>query len=313
MGSIDKNNLKDPSRMKIGIFYLLGAAFAWSWPNVLIRILKADFDIFTQSFYRYIGASVFLFAVGFIFSRRKMVYAALNLKTLLIPSVIMAIHQIFYTTGVFMTSAVVSSLIGRLNAIVIPALSFTFYMDERQVVKNKSFIIGALIALIGVAGVILGKGNNVEGGFNVGVIFVILGTISWSIYAVYIKKVVRSIDPLAIISYVSLISIIIFFPLVLKFGDIGSIGKTPIKTNLLLFGSGILGVGVGNVFYYYAVRYVGTSISSIFFLLLPFSIGILGFLILNETLTAVQIIAGILSIIGCWMVTGLNNNKKISG
>lgn len=309
MGSYNKNDLKDPSRMKIGIFYLLGAAFAWSWPNVMIRILKADFDIFTQSFYRYIGASVFLFAVGFIFTKRKMIYAALNLKVLLIPSLIMAIHQIFYTTGVFMTSAVVSSLIGRLNAIIIPALSFTFYLDERQVVKSKSFIIGALIALIGVAGVILGKGNNVEGGFNIGVLFVMLGTLSWSIYAVYIKKVIRSIDPLAIISYVSLISIIIFFPLVLKFGDIGSINDVPLKTNILLFGSGILGVGVGNVFYYYAVRYVGTSISSIFFLLLPFSIGILGFLILNETLTIVQIIAGIFSIIGCWMVTGLNSKK----
>jgi len=122
MSSFDKSDLKDPSRMKIGILYLLGAAFSWSWPNVMIRILKADFDIFTQSFYRYIGASVFLFIVGFIFTRRKMVYAALNLKVLLIPSIIMAIHQIFYTTGVFMTSAVIPSLIGRLNAIVIPAL-----------------------------------------------------------------------------------------------------------------------------------------------------------------------------------------------
>ncbi|MGB9597495.1 MAG: EamA family transporter, partial [Candidatus Poribacteria bacterium] len=96
----------------------------------------------------------------------------------------------------------------------------------------------------------------------------------------------------------------------LKFGDIGSINSVPLKTNILLFGSGILGVGVGNVFYYYAVRYVGTSISSIFFLLLPFSIGILGFLILNETLTFIQIIAGIFSVLGCWMVTGLNNRKN---
>jgi drug/metabolite transporter (DMT)-like permease len=313
MGSPNKTNINAPGSMRKGIFYLLGAAFAWSWPNVMIRILKADFDIFTQSFYRYIGASVFLFTIGFIFKRKKMIHAAVNLKILLIPSLIMTVHQVFYTTGVFMTSAVVSSLIGRLNAVIIPALSLAFYLDERQVVKSKGFILGSLVAFVGVAGVILGKGQNVEGGFNIGIAFVLLGTLSWSVYAVYIKKVIRLIDPLAIISYVSLISVVLFLPLVLKFGDIKSIVNVPLKTNLLLFGSGILGVGVGNFFYYYAVKYVGTSISSIFFLLLPFSIGILGFFILGETLTIIQLVSGLFSIVGCWMVTGLSKTKKIDG
>jgi len=308
MDSLDETSLNDPGRMRKGVFYLLGAAFSWSWPNIMIRILKADFDIFTQSFYRYIGASIFLFAVGFIFTRKKMIHAAVNLRILLIPALIMTVHQVFYTTGVFMTSAVVSSLIGRLNAIIIPALSFAFYMDERQIVKSKSFMLGSLVAFIGVAGVVFGKAHNIEGGFNVGVAFVLLGTLSWSIYAVYIKKVIRSIDPLAIISYVSLISIALFLPLVLRFGDIRSIKNVSFGTNLLLFGSGILGVGVGNVFYYHAVKHVGTSISSIFFLLLPFSIGILGFFILGETLTIIQIAAGIFSVVGCWMVTGLAKN-----
>ena len=311
MGS--SNNINDPGSMRKGILYLLGAAVAWSWPNVMIRILKADFDIFTQSFYQYIGASIFLFAVGFIFTRKKMIHAAVNLKILLIPSLIMTVNQVFYTAGVFMTSAVVASMIGRLNAVVIPALSLAFYLDERQIVKSKGFILGSLVAFVGVAGVILGKGQNVEGGFNIGVAFVLISTLSWSVYAVYIKKIIRLIDPLAIISYVSLISIALFLPLVLKFGDLGSIGNVPLKTNLLLFGSGILGVGVGNVFYYYAVRYVGTSVSSIFFLLLPFSVGILGYFVLGETLTIMQIVAGFLSIVGCWMVTGLSKTKRIEG
>jgi drug/metabolite transporter (DMT)-like permease len=238
-----------------------------------------------------------------------MIHAAVNLKLLLIPALIMTVHQVFYTAGVFMTSAVISSLIGRLNAIVIPALSCIFYADERQVVKNKSFILGALIAFVGVAGVIFGKDAYVEEGFNIGVMFVILSTISWSVYAVCIKKVIRTIDPLAIISYVSLISVVLFLPLVLKFGDIRSIGKVSIGMNILLFVSGILGVGVGNTFYYHAVKHVGTSISSVFFLLLPFSVGILGFIILGETLTAMQIVSGFLSIVGCWLVTGLAKTK----
>jgi len=307
MGSLNKK--KASSTTKKGVFFLLLATLAWSFPNVMIRMLKSDFDVYTQNFYRYVGSSVFMFAIGLMFTRKKMVHAAVNLKVLLIPSLIMAIHQIFYTTGVFMTSAVISSLIGRINAIIIPALSCIFYADERQVVKNKSFILGALIALIGVAGVILGKGAYAEEGFNVGVLLVMLGTITWSFYAVWVKKIVRLLDPLAIISYVSLLSVILFLPLVLKFGDIGSIRNVSAGTNILLFVSGILGVGLGNVFYNHAVKYVGTSISSVFFLLLPFSVGILGFIILGETLTVMQTIAGVLSILGCWVVAGLAKTK----
>ena len=292
-----------------GVIFLIGAAFAWSWPAVMIRILRADFDIFTQSFFRYIGASVFLFAIGLTFTRKRMIHAAINFKMLLIPSIIMAIHQVFFTAGVCMTSAVVSSLVGRLNAIMIPFLSFIFYADERLIVKNKSFLLGSFLALVGVSGVILGKGGLDAGEFNHGFLFVMFGTLAWSVYAVYIKKLIRSLDPLAIISYVSLFALAIFLPLTLKFGNLSSINEVSIGTKFLLFGSGILGIGVGNVFYYHGVKHVGTSISSIFFLLLPFSVGILAFVILGETLTITQIAFGLLSIVGCWIVTALAKPK----
>lgn len=296
--------------MKKGILFLLAAAFAWSWPSVMIRILKADFDIFTQSFFRYIAATVFMFAIGLLFSRKELKDAAGKLKILLIPAVIMTVHQIFFTAGVFMTSAVISSLMGRLNAIIIPALSCIFYLDERRIVGNKNFLFGAFLALVGVIGVILGREATIVDGFGLGTIFVVLGTICWSVYAVCIKKVVRSVDPLAIISFVSLLSVILFLPIVLIFGDIRSIGNVSAGTMILLFGSGILGVGVGNVFYYHAIKHVGTSIAAIFFLLMPLSVGIIAFLILGETLTTIQIISGTVLVFGCWLVTNLAKKTR---
>jgi drug/metabolite transporter (DMT)-like permease len=251
--------------MRKGIFPLVAAAFVWSWPNVMIRMLRTDFDVFTQSFFRYVAASVFLFAVGLIFARRRLLDGASNLKMLLIPALIMAVHQMFFTAGIFMTSAIVSSLMGRLNAIIIPVLSCIFYEDERRVVGNRNFLMGAFLALLGVGGVILGRGAAKVDGFNLGTVFVIIGTLGWSVYAVYIKKVVRSIDPLAIIAFVSLLSVLFFLPVVLIFGDIGRIAYVSTGKRMVLFGSGILGVGIGNVFYYHAVKHVGTSISSIFF------------------------------------------------
>lgn len=297
--------------MRKGVFSLLATAFVWSWPNVMIRMLKTDFDVFTQSFFRYIAASTFLFAVGLIFSRRSIAYAAGNIKMLLIPALIMAAHQAFFTAGIFMTSAVVSSLVGRLNVILIPALSCIFYEDERRVVGNKNFIMGAVLALIGVVGVVLGKKVVVADGFGLGVVFIIMGTLCWSVYAVYIKKLVRSIDPLAIIAFVSLLSICFFLPVVLIFGDIHKITQVTRGTQILLFGSGILGVGIGNVFYYHAIKHVGTSIASVFFLLLPLSVGIIAYFVLNETLTRLQITSGAILVLGCWVVMKLAKNKTL--
>ncbi len=289
--------------MRKGIIFLILTAIAWSWPNILIRILRTDFDIYTQSFFRYVGACIFLFIIGLGFMRKSTIQAAGSLKILLIPALIMFLHQIFFTAGLFKTPAVISSLLGRLNAILIPGLSCIFYKDERIIVKNKRFILGSALAIVGVIGVILGKGLSIEGEFNIGIIFVLLGTVFWSIYAVCVKRLVKTIDPLSIISYVSLISAFLFLPLAIKYGDLGSIKRVSLETKLLLFGSGILGIGIGNLFYYHAVKHVGTSISSIFFLLMPFSVGILGFLILGESLTFIQILSGLISIIGCWSVT----------
>lgn len=289
--------------MNKGLLSLIVTAIAWSWPNVLIRLLRTDFDIFTQSLYRYASASLFLFLVDICFARKLSKNVISNIKVLIIPAMIMTLHQIFFTAGLFKTPAVMSSLLGRLNAIFIPTLSCIFYEDERMIVKNRNFLIGTLIALSGVTGVIMGKGNSLEGEFNIGTVFVMLGTLFWSIYAVYIKKIVRSIDPLSIIFYVSLISTIFFVPIALKYGDVRSITRVSLDTKLILFGSGILGIGVGNLFYYHAVKHVGTSISSTFFLILPFTVGALAFIILGEMLTMIQMISGLISILGCWFVT----------
>jgi drug/metabolite transporter (DMT)-like permease len=289
--------------MRKGLISLLIAAFAWSWPNVMIRMLRTDFDVFTQSFFRYIAASAFLFTVGLIFTRKNIVHAAVNIKMLLVPALIMAIHQIFFTAGIFMTSANVSSLVGRLNAVIIPILSCIFYEDERLIVGNKNFLLGTFLALLGVFGVIMGRGPEKIVGFNWGFVFVFIGTLGWSVYAVYMKKIVRSIEPLSIIAFVSLLSIIFFLPVVLIFGDIHKVTQVPTMRMLLLFGSGILGIGVGNIFYYHAIRNVGTSIASVFFLMLPFSVSIVAFFVLGETLTVMQIISGTMLLLGCGMVT----------
>ena len=94
------------------------------------------------------------------------------------------------------------------------------------------------------------------------------------------------------------------------FGDIGKVASVSTGKLAILFGSGILGVGIGNVFYYHAIKHVGTSIASVFFLLLPLSVGVIAFFVLGETVTVVQIACGAVLVFGCWIVTKLAKKTR---
>jgi drug/metabolite transporter (DMT)-like permease len=289
--------------MKKGFIFLSMAAFAWGWPNVLIKLLSADFDPVTQAFYRYLSAGVTVFILCFILDRKKLVVARQNMKMLVAPVIIVTAHQITYVSGVYLTSAVAASLIAKLNAIFIPALSFVILVEERHIVKNSAFLSGTFFALIGVAGVIFGKGYSLDNSVNLGFVELIFSTVLWSVYAVMIKRVVARIDPVAITAMVPLMSCVLFLPIVALCGNFHRIVEVSMTSRLLLIVSGLLSIGVGNVFYYSALKYIGPSIAASFLLVTPMLTGVLSFFILGEKLTGIQLVFSAVLLFGCFLIT----------
>ena len=290
--------------MKKGFIFLSLAAFAWGWPNILIKLLSTDFDPVTQAFFRYLSAGITVFILCFILDRKKLVVARKNMKILVIPVIVVTAHQIAYVSGVYLTSAISASLISKLNAIFIPAFSFIVLVEERHIVKNSAFLSGTFCALIGVAGVILTKGHSsIDSSANLGSVVIILSMFLWSAYAVMMKRVVARIEPLAITAMVPLMSCILFLPIVALRGNFHRIVEVSMTSRLLLFGSGLLAIGMGNVCYYSALKYIGPSIASSFLLVTPLLTGVLSFFILNEKLTGIQLAFSAVLLFGCFLIT----------
>jgi len=289
--------------MKKGLMFLVAAAFAWGWPNVLIKVLSVHFDPITQAFFRYLSAGITVFTICFIFKREKLVAARKKIKMLFIPVLVVFIHQISYVNGVYRTSATAASLIAKINAIIIPILSFIVLVEERRIVKNRTFLFGTLLALIGVSGVIVGRGNSVDDNTNLGFGLLIFSMFNWSVYSVMIKRIVDEIDPLAITALVPLMACILFLPVVAIFGDFHRIFEVSTQSKLLLCGSGVLVIGMGNVSYYSALKYIGPSIAAGFLLITPLMTGILSFFILDERLTYPQLASSVMLLCGCLLIT----------
>lgn len=101
---------------------------------------------------------------------------------------------------------------------------------------------------------------------------------------------------------------VLFLPVVAIFGDFHRIIEVSIKSRLLIFGSGVLVIGMGNVSYYSALKYIGPSIASSFLLITPLLTGILSFFILDERLTHLQLAFSIVLLFGCFLITRAKRN-----
>ncbi|RYX86699.1 DMT family transporter [bacterium] len=97
--------------------------------------------------YRLLAAALLLSPVYFAqVKKHRASYSVRHLKMTLLPALTLALHFISWAQGAQLTRAANASLIGNMNAVVIPFLLF-FLMRERVSPRE---IVGTLIALVGV-------------------------------------------------------------------------------------------------------------------------------------------------------------------
>ena len=212
------------------------------------------------------------------------------------------IFQIVWVQAIYYTTPTTAVLLSKLDIVFIAILSFFLLKSERRIITSKYFLLGSTLALIGVVGVVLGRNMEIRTEFNLGVALLLIRSLLWAIYTISIRKLVAKVDPLIAATWVFIFASLLFLPTILLFGDIHRIAEVPLSTNLLLFGSGFLCVGMGNAANYTAVKHLGANIPTSLLLITPFLTGIFSYIILGEVLTATQIVSGLLIIFSCWLI-----------
>jgi drug/metabolite transporter (DMT)-like permease len=288
-------------RRTIGLIAVAVTAVVWSWPTIFVKILSEDFGIFTQSFYRYLSSSAFFFAVSFLFMRDGLKKAAANIRVLIIPALLVSLFQICMVTSVYMTNASVPGIVTRMNIVFIVLFSYILFEEERRVISSKYFLIANAFVMAGVLGLVLGA-PNLDLEFNLGVVVAVLAALFWSIYIVSLKRIVKIVGPIEAFPFIQLMAALIFLPILLFSEDISKVTSVSPATNLLLVLSGVTCVGLGNIMNYVAIGILGSTIPSNLLTFKPVLTVIFAYLLLGEVLTIAQISAGLLLILGCWIM-----------
>jgi len=283
------------------------ASFIWIWPAILIKMLSFYFDDYTQNFYRYLAGSSILIIINLFYHKKEFLRSLKRIPTFILPTILLFIHQIAFVAGIRMLAPTIAVLIGKSSVLFTILFSFIFFSDERRIIKSKSFIFGSSLAIIGVCGVIIGKGNLYLDSFNLGTVLILMASLCWTLYTIMMKPIVKEIDPFVSAGIVFSLSLPLFFVSTLLFGDIKALYVAPKSIIFILFLSGIFCVGIGNALNYKSIKLIGTTITSNLILVTPLFTAIFSYLILKEVLTPYQILSGIILLIGCYVLMSRGN------
>lgn len=293
--------------MPITYLKLLLTAIFWGGTFISGRMLAESVPPFSAAFFRFLFASVCLYA---ILIRRQGKMPRLE-KQQILPVVLLGLtgvfaYNVFFFNGLKLVAAGRASIIIANNPIVISVLSALFFKETLSTVR----IAGILISVAGAVTAISG-GDPVAlftGGARLGDLYILGCVISWSVYSLLGKRVMRNLSPLTAVSHSAATGVLALLVPACMEGMPSAVPGYSLADWSNLAYLGVFGTVLGFVWYYEGIRAIGPSRASLFINFVPISAICLAHIVLKEPLTPSLLAGGIL------VVTGVTlNHLPVSG
>ncbi|MBS1702538.1 MAG: DMT family transporter [Armatimonadetes bacterium] len=229
--------------------------------------------------------------------RNRILFAGLNS---------MGIYMILFMEGVKFTYAAEAAIILASNPIIVAIWMMVLKQEPRSYAK----VVGGIIALVGVAVVILGRPGMMSGSVDAlnrikGDLLMLLGAISWSWSVVLCKPISGEIKPLPLFTMSMLggLPVIFLFGLMpalqVHWGDLSHWQWANFAQ--ISFGSGVIGM----VFYYKGISQLPASVATLHQFLVPILATGFASLVLGEHLAWIQAGGLLIVIAGVGIANGL--------
>lgn len=266
---------------------LFSITVIWGWTFVLVKEGMELVGPFTFLAARF-SLAFLLLALLFYRSlkrikRQSLIYGA-------IVGVALFFGYLFQTWGLSYTTATKSGLITGLSVVIVPLIS-------SGAVKKRVHIsvwLGALLAVVGLSLLILGKGAITT--INLGDVLTLACAVSFALHIIFVDRFIRRVDYrqllLIQVGVVALLSLI---------GALSLEGLPQRFPSVLIRGVLVTGLAATALALYVLnrfQRYSTASYTAIILTMEPVFAGLFGFLFLGEILTAWQLFGGVLILVG---------------
>lgn len=296
-----------------GILALLVVLLAWSFSSVFVKyLIRAGYSPHTQNFYRYAAGTAVLLPFLIRAARRPETRPSRRvLGWLLAATVPNLCHQICWTVSLNWIHPGLSSFLNKSSVLFAALLAFALYAEERWLLRSKRFLSGLLLTLLGTVGLSVLRGDLNQMQANLGVVLALLAGFSWASYSVMVKRPTGEVGSTVSFSIVGVYTTVVLLGIALGWGDLGQWNRAPWRVNAVMIFSGILCIGAGHTFYYYAMQRLTVSVCATVLLTTPMGTLWISHWLFGETMTVGQIVSGLVLIAG-GMLTLLAREKAVS-
>ncbi len=282
-------------KKQIGVLAIVGASVMWAIEPIFAKLAYANSTVVQTSAFRAIFVTVVALIYALSTNGRNIKITRKEFSVIFYIAVVgtLVADLLFYIalTRIPVLNAV---LIGHLQPIFIILIGYFILKDEKH---SKYDYAGIFIMIIGALLVTTQTLQNllVLKIGTVGDLLVVGATVSWATTGIVARKYLKTMN-CGIITFYRFLIAAIFFSIYLLFRSelqFGSINQIII---------GII-VGIGYILYYEGLKRVKAAQAGALELSTPFFAALLGFLVLGELVTSMQIAGIIILCIGVYLLS----------
>ncbi|WP_088133843.1 DMT family transporter [Vibrio gazogenes] len=208
-------------------------------------------------------------------------------------------YNLFFFYGLQHISASRASLIVAANPAMIAIASFLFHKERFSLTR----LCGITLCIVGAAMVIISKSPQSVFQTHTSIIgdLMIVGCVlSWVAYSVFGKQTVQTIGPLHTVTYSVLAGAAMLTLTTLFSGQfhLETLTSIHVQDFMSLSYLGIVGSALAYIWYYSGIEKIGATRAGAFIALNPIAAVSLGALLLDERLSALMGVGGLLAIVG---------------
>ena len=278
---------------------MLAALFFWAVVPLFLEHFTHWLDPWTANGARYFFAAAFwLPFVARALRRMAPAERRAAWGAALVPAAAHAAAQVFFGAAPYFTNATMLNFGCRLSIPFATLFGFWLLADERPLARAPLFWAGVACALGGFRWM-FANGFGADGTSAAGMLLLLGFSATWGLYVVFVRRNLSAYPAHLAYGLVSLLTCAPLLVLMFARGDWTALLRLPAAQWAWLVFSALIGLTLGHVFYYRAIRTLGPIASEGGMLLIPFQTAVFAHVLLGERLAAAQWIAGAVLILGC--------------
>lgn len=283
-------------KKRIALPLLTSLSFAGSF--VAGKYTTLDLQPLTTTLFRYIVALLFLSALLVHYKLPSLREMKRNLPEFILLGLsgVVGYHFFFFTSLRF-TAVANTAVINALSPVVTGIMAAIF-IKERLTPINYAGVI------ISVAGVLIlvtdGKIENLTGmNFNIGDVFMCCAVVSWAVYALLVKNLLKKYGGFAVTYYAALFGVVQLCILSAFENPWKQLSAVSVESVFAVLYMGIIASGAGYLLYNLSIREIGpTKTSSSVYSIVPVIVAVMALMFFDEPVTPVLALSTLLIIIG---------------